>query len=183
MKTAVIYASKYGAAKQYAAWIAEELHAVLLEQNQVSPAQLQEFDCVIYGGGLYAGGIIGANLVANNPCNNLVVFTVGLADPKNTDYTHILKKNFPPEYTQPLKVFHLRGGIDYKKLSLLHRGMMAMMKRMTIGKKKPEELSEEDRLFVDTYGGKVDFIDRSTVAPLVEFVRNQIIYLKNETLY
>jgi menaquinone-dependent protoporphyrinogen IX oxidase len=173
MKTALIYASKYGAAKQYAAWIAEELHAVLLEQGQVAPAQLPEFDCVIYGGGLYAGGIIGAKLVANNPCKNLVVFTVGMADPKNTDYTRILKKNFPPESTQPLKVFHLRGGIDYKKLSLLHRGMMAMMKRMIAGKPDAEQ-TDEDRAFIEIYGGKVDFADRSTIAPLVEFVRSQI---------
>jgi menaquinone-dependent protoporphyrinogen IX oxidase len=175
MKTVVIYASKYGTAKQYAAWIAEELHAVLLEQGQVSPAQLQEFDCVIYGGGLYGpAGIAGVNLVVKNPCKNLVVFTVGLADPKNTDYTHILKKNFPPESIQPLKVFHLRGGIDYKKLGPVHRTMMAMMKRMTIGKKKPDELSDEERIFIDTYGKKVDFTDHSTIVPLVEFVRSQI---------
>jgi menaquinone-dependent protoporphyrinogen IX oxidase len=172
MKTVVIYASKYGTAKQYAAWIAEELHAVLLEQGQVSPAQLQEFDCVIYGGGLYGpAGIAGAKLVANNPCNNLVVFTVGLADPKNTDYTSILNKNFPPESTQPLKVFHLRGGIDYKKLSLVHRGMMAMMKKMTIGKKPYEELKSDEKLLADTYGGKVDFTDRSTIMPLIEYIR------------
>ncbi|GHT56820.1 flavodoxin [Spirochaetia bacterium] len=173
MKTVVIYASKYGAAKQYAAWIAEELHAVLLEQGQVSPAQLQEFDCVIYGGGLYASGILGASLVTKNPCKILVVFTVGLADPKNTDYTHILKKNFSPESTQPLKVFHLRGGIDYKKLGPVHRIMMAMLKRQIAGKPDTAQ-TEEDRAFVEIYGKKVDFTDRYTIAPLVEFVRSQI---------
>jgi menaquinone-dependent protoporphyrinogen IX oxidase len=173
MKTAVIYASKYGTAKQYAVWIAEELHAVLLEQGQVSPVQLQEFDSVIYGGGLYASGILGVGLVTKNPSKNLVVFTVGLADPKTTDYTHILKKNFPLESTQPLKVFHLRGGIDYKKLGPVHRTMIAMLKRTITGKPDTEQ-TDEDRAFIETYGGKVDFIDRSTIAPLVEFVRSQI---------
>jgi menaquinone-dependent protoporphyrinogen IX oxidase len=169
MKTAVIYASKHGATKQYADWIAEELRAELLKAGSVSPAQLQGFDCVIYGGGLYAGGILGAGLVAKNPCKNLVVFTVGLADPKNTDYTHILKKNFPPGSTQPLKVFHLRGGIDYKKLGPVHRAMMAMVKKQV--EKKPEaSLAGDDKAFLETYNKQVDFIDRSAIVPLVEFV-------------
>jgi hypothetical protein len=68
----------------------------------------------VYGGGLYAGGIFGENRVAKNQYKNLVVFTVELADPQKTDYTRILKKNFLPKAVQPLKVFHLRGGIDYK---------------------------------------------------------------------
>lgn len=170
MKLAVIYASKHGTTKQYATWIAEDLHAGILEHDQVSPAQLQEFDCVIYGGGLYAGGILGAGLVAKNPSRNLVVFTVGLAGPKNTDYTHILKKNFPPESTQPLKVFHLRGGIDYKKLGPVHRIMMAMMKKQ-VEKKPKANLAGDDEAFLETYGKKVDFTDRSAIAPLVEYVR------------
>jgi menaquinone-dependent protoporphyrinogen IX oxidase len=171
MKTAVIYASKYGTTKQYAAWIAEELHTDLLEAPIVFPAQLQEFDCVVYGGGLYAGGIRGVKLVAKNPCKNLVVFTVGLADPQKTDYTPFLKKGFPPESTQPLKVFHLRGGIDYKKLGLVHRTMMALMKKQV--EKKPEaNLAGDDKTFLETYGGRVDFTSRSTIAPLVEYVRS-----------
>jgi hypothetical protein len=45
---------------------------------------------------------------------------------------------------------------------------------MTIGKKPYEELKSDEKLLADTYGGKVDFTDRSTIAPLVEFVRSQI---------
>jgi menaquinone-dependent protoporphyrinogen IX oxidase len=171
MKTAVIYASKHGTTRQYAAWIAEELHAELLEAGSVSPSKLRGFDCLVYGGGLYAGGILGANRVAKNQYKNLVVFTVGLADPKNTDYTHILKKNFPLEATQPLKVFHLRGGIDYKKLGLVHRVMMAMMKK-AVSNKAGVNRTGDDEIFLETYGKQVDFIDRSAIVPLVEYVRH-----------
>jgi hypothetical protein len=73
-----------------AAWIAEELRAELLKAGSVSPPKLREFDCLVYGGGLYVGGILGANRVAKNQYKNLVVVTVGLADPQNTDYTRIL---------------------------------------------------------------------------------------------
>ncbi|MDR1514436.1 MAG: flavodoxin domain-containing protein [Synergistaceae bacterium] len=169
-KIAVIYQSHYGAARQYAAWIAEELGADLMERREVSPGTLTKYDCVIYGGGLYAGGILGAGLVAKNPCNNLVVFTVGLADPEITDYTAILNKNFPEGSHKPLRTFHLRGAIDYKKLKLVHRVMMGMLKKL-VGRKPVSKRSEEDNEFIRTYGNAVDFIDRGTITPLISFAR------------
>jgi hypothetical protein len=108
--------------------------------------------------------------VAKNHTNRLVVFTVGLADPQTTDYSAILEKNFPDGSNQPDKVFHLRGGIDYKKLNLVHRGLMAMLKNA--GEKKPEsERAEETKEILRTYGGAVDFTDKEAISPLVAFVR------------
>ena len=88
---AVIYKSKYGTTKQYAKWIAEELGASLFEASSINPSQLMTYDVVVYGGGLYAGGIIGVKLVTGNPCKSLVVFTVGAADPGTTDYGSFAK--------------------------------------------------------------------------------------------
>jgi hypothetical protein len=70
-----------------------------------------------------------------------------------------------------LKVFHLRGGIDYKKLGGIHRGMMAMMKK-AVSKKASVNRTGDDEIFLETYGGRVDFTDRSTITPLVEYVSN-----------
>jgi hypothetical protein len=144
---------------------------MLLEHGEIAPARLREFDCVIYGGGIYAGGISGSVLVAKNPVKNLVVFTVGAADPKTTDYTDILENNFPAKIRESYKVFHFRGTLDYKTLNIVHRVMMAMMKQITLGKKTIEELTDEEKLFAETYGGKIDFTDRKTIAPLTEYVR------------
>lgn len=171
---AVVYKSKYGATKQYAQWIAEDLGAKLFESRTVSSVDLQKYNLVIYGGGLYASGIAGVDLVIKNPIQNRIIFTVGLANPETTDYTEILEKNIPPELLGKVKLFHLRGGMDYKKLSPIHRGMMAMMKKMTIGKKQEKELTEEDKTFLDTYGGNVQFADRNTIAPLVEYAKSFI---------
>lgn len=168
---AVTYKSHYGTTKQYAQWIAEELGATLLERKEATPADLQKYDLVIHGGGLYASGILGIDLVAKNPVKNLIVFTVGMADPETTDYTEIIRKNIPENLREKTKVFHLRGGMDYGKLSIPHRGMMAMMKRMTIDKKSEMELTDEDIAFRDTYGGNVHFIDRATIEPLIAYVR------------
>ena len=166
---AVIYKSKYGTAKQYAEWIAQELNTTLLEASAVNPARLMSFDIVVYGGGLYAGGIDGVKLVTKNPCKNLVVFTVGLAEPETTDYSAILNKNFTAEALSKIKIFHLRGGIDYKNLGFIHKGMMGMMRKMTL-KRDESERNEEDKLFLETYGEKLDFTDKSTIKPLIDCV-------------
>ena len=165
----VVYKSKYGATKKYAEWIAESLEAPLFEASSVNPSQLTEYDVVIYGGGLYASGINGVKLVTKNPCKSLVVFTVGLADPKITDYSEILSKTFSMEQLSEVKVFHWRGGMDYSKLGLIDKGLMAMVKKQA-EKKPPAERTSDDQGVIETYGKKVDFTDRSVILPLIEFV-------------
>jgi len=170
-KIAVIYKSHYGTTKQYAEWIAEALGASLMEASAVKPQQLMDYDVVVYGGGLYAGGILGAKLVAKHPCKQLVVFTVGLADPGTTDYASILSRTFSPEKLVQTKAFHLRGGVDYSKLGFIHKTLMAMVKKAA--EKKPEaERTSEDSAIIETYGGKVDFMSKAAIAPLVEYVKS-----------
>ena len=169
----VIYKSKYGTTKQYAEWIAQALDVPVFEASKVKPPQLLSYDVVVYGGGLYAGGIDGIELVTKNPCKSLVVFTVGLANPDITDYSAILKKNFSPDLLSTTKVFHLRGGINYKKLGIVHKGMMAMLKKLITN--KPEaELSSDDKALLETYGDAVDFTDKKTIEPVVEFIKGKV---------
>ena len=176
MNIAVVYRSKYGTTKQYAEWIAEALGAMLFESRTIKADRLNDYDMVIYGGGLYAGGISGIKLVTKNPCYDLIIFTVGLATPENTDYSEILEKNLSSEMRRTTKVFHLQGGIDYKKLGIAHKAMMAMMMNMikkAAAKKKEAEISNEDREFLATYGKKVDFTSRQNILPLIEYVNHR----------
>ena len=59
MKYLVICDSQYGFTEQYARWIAEELGCPCVARKDVKPEQLQKYDGLIYGGGLYAGGVSG----------------------------------------------------------------------------------------------------------------------------
>ena len=170
-KALVAYTSKYGSTRKYAEWIASELNADLFTAKEVKPEVLKQYDIVIYGGGLYASGIAGIKLVTKNPCKNLIVFTVGLANPEKTDYSEIRDKNFTPEFLAKTKIFHFRGGIDYKKLGTIHKLMMAMMKSMI--QRKPESEREADDIeFLDTYNSKVNFEDKQTITPLINYVKS-----------
>jgi menaquinone-dependent protoporphyrinogen IX oxidase len=166
----VVYTSKYGTTKQYAAWIAEALDADLVEAKTVKPEMLRQYPVVVYGGGLYAGGIAGVKLVTKAVCKNLVVFTVGLADPETTDYSAIIQRSFTPELARKTALFHLRGGMDYKKLGPVHSIMMSMMQGM-IRRKAPSEQNAENQEFLATYGKTVSFLDKKSIEPIVSHVR------------
>jgi len=169
-KILVTYTSKYGSTRKYAEWIALALNSDLLDAQTIEPKVLSQYDVVIYGGGLYAGGIAGVKLVTQNPCKNLIVFTVGLADPNATDYSKIINKNFSPELLAKTKFFHLRGGIDYKKLGPVHKAMMAMMKGM-IQRKPESEREAVDIEFLNTYNAKVNFEDQRTIDSVIAYVK------------
>lgn len=175
-KTAVIYKSKYGSTKKYAEWVKDELNGDLFEASEVKIDNLSSYDTIIFGGGLYASGINGVSLITKNfqaiKNKNIIVFTVGLAPTEDKElFKPIIEKNFSKEIIERIHFFHLRGGIDYKKLSLIHKPMMAMVKNM-VAKKKEEELSEDERLFLATYGKQVDFTDVKTIEPLVSYVKS-----------
>ena len=182
MKNAVVvYKSHYGFTKQYAQWIAEELGAEIRETSQTKPDDLAKYDVIIFGGGLYAGGVSGISLLTKAfpvvKDKSLFLFTVGAANVEEEENVRNIRaglgKTLTPEMQSKIQIFHLRGGLDYTRMSLVHRTMMAML----IGtlKKKPAcDRNSEEQLMLETYGQKVDFTDRATIAPLVAAVRASI---------
>ena len=66
-------------------------------------------------------------------------------------------------------LFHLQGGIDYSRLSFIHKAMMSMLRKMLL-KKDESALEKEDRLILKTYGQNLDFADKESIRPLVEYV-------------
>ncbi len=178
-KVMVIYQSKYGTTLKYAKWIAEELSCDLIERKKVRVNQLEAYDTIIYGGGLYAGGVSGIDLLTKNfnklSDKNIILFTCGLASTEDEDNVkHIregLKKVLTEEMEKNIKVFHLRGGIDYTKLGILHKAMMAMLHKMML-KKDYNSLRAEDKEMLDTYGGIVDFTNKATIEPIIKYVKS-----------
>ena len=176
--TIVIYESKYGHTARYANWIAESLSCPLLERKKVTSSDLKNADTIIYGGGLYAGGVNGIKLLTENwnlICNKkIAVFTCGLASPKEpANVAHIreaIAQVLSADMLEKITLFHLRGGIDYSRLNFVHKSMMAMMRKMLL-KKSDDELTLEDRQLLDTYGDVVDFCDKESIEELVEWGR------------
>ncbi len=176
-KTAVIYKSKYGATRQYAEMLAEALSADLFESGKIKKEALTKYDTLIFGGGLYAGGISGLSFLKKNlPAlkgKRLSVFAVGLSDPKDEkNYQRIYDQNISKEMDGQIPLFLLRGGMDYKTLSPIHKIMMGMLIGM-LKKKKESELSEDDRGLLATVGQKISFINQEEILPIIAFARGE----------
>ena len=177
MRYMVTYSSKYGSTQKYAKWIGEALSCEVKDIKNIRPEMLQNCDVLIHGGSLYAGGVSGMKqLVKLYPAiqdKKLILFTCGLADPASVqNVKHIeegIAKAVPKEMYDHMKQFHLRGGIDYGRLSPVHKAMMWMLCN-TIKKRGYDNLSDDDKLMVDTYGKKIDFSDQQTIRPLVDHV-------------
>ena len=103
-KIVVIFESKYGSTRRYAQWIAEALSCPLFERRKFYPKDFEHYDVIIYGGGLYAGGVSGIQLITKNwnflADKTIILFTCGIADPKDpanvSQYQKfIVKSTFP----------------------------------------------------------------------------------------
>lgn len=169
----VVYKSYYGSTKKYAGWIADELDADLFEASKIHAGGLQKYKTIIYGGGLYAGGILGVSLITKAfdqlRDKNIVVFTVGLADPANrSQFAPLIEKNFTKEMQKTIRIFHFRGAVDYKNLSFVHKSMMSLLKAK-VGKVDEKDRDAETKMMLETYGQVVDFTDRSFIQPLISY--------------
>lgn len=181
-KIVVIYESKYGSTRHYAEWIAETLTCPLFERKNFNPKALSQYEIIIYGGGLYAGGVSGIKLITKNwnviSDKKVILFTCGIADPNDPNnisgirksLTRVLSKEMP----EHMHLFHLRGCIDYSRLNFIHRSMLSMLRKALL-KKDIHALSNEDRQILDTYGKCIDFTNRKSIQPLVEYVSQLLI--------
>lgn len=175
-KVVVIYESKYGYTKRYAEWIAKALSCPLFERKQFHPKDFSKYELIIYGGGLYAGGVSGIKLLTQNwnilSGKKVILFTCGLADPNEPENVSSIRKSLSKVLTKEMlahmHLFHLRGGIEYSRLNFVHKTMMSMLRKMLL-KKDSHELNEEASQLLATYGKCVDLTDRESIRPLVEY--------------
>ena len=173
METIIIYGSCYGTAKVYAEALAERLKSELLPYDKVKePAG---YERIIYVGGLYAGGVRGmartAKKIPAAQCKKFIVITVGLADPADEKNVQNIRKSalrqIPESLADKTEFYHLRGGIDYGKLSFKHRLMMKMLYEQV--KKQPVgEQDTDTRAIIETYVQKVSFVDTECLEDIVK---------------
>ena len=177
-KVLIIYFSPYGTTKEYAEWIAEALNGDIYSINNLNQSILKNYDIIIFGSGLYAGKINGIDIILKNyetlKNKKLIIFTCGLADYSKIEHINAiynrLKNELSEKIIENIKIFYLRGGINYKKLTLKHKIMMWVMKKIIL-KNGKEKLSEEDKEFIETYGKEINFMDKNSISELLEYCK------------
>ena len=173
MNRIIIYGSNYGTTKQYAEELSRKTNIQAIPFKMVDQ-KINNYDIIIYLGGLYAGGVLGMSKTIkklNNISNRgVIIATVGLSDPTDdvnkNNIRNNIKSQLPKEVFEKAKIFHLRGGIDYSKLHFAHKTMMKLLYNAV--KNLPEERqTAENKAMIETYNKKVDFIDFSSLDQII----------------
>ena len=97
--------------------------------------------------------------------------TVGLADVCDKENINnirsSIRKQVPEYLLKKASVFHLRGGIDYQKLSFKHKTMMTLLYNRV--RNLPEDKkTAEDKALIETFNSKVDFVDFCSLNTIME---------------
>lgn len=176
-KTAVVYASRNGSTRRYAEWIARDSGGKLIPLEEADVDELAAYDTLVYGGCVYAGNIRGISLIKNNrellKNVQLVVFAVGLTQPGDeVAFQEVLDRNFTQEEREGIQFFHFPGALDYQKMGFGQKLMLRVLKKSI--EKKPENLrSQMETYLLESFGGKLDFVNHSYIKPLIQFLNSK----------
>jgi len=173
LKTVVIYKSKSGFTKEYANWIAQELSADIFEVTNMNSEILIDYDTIIYGGGLYAVGINGVELITQSleklKGKKVVVFATGASECKDEVVKEVCNKNFTLEQQKQIRFFYLRGGFNFSKLKPIDKVLMTLMK-WKMKMKHESKLSPDEIGMLAAYDHPEDHTTKENMNALIDFV-------------
>ncbi len=173
MNAIVVYKTKYGSTKTYADWIGEELNCKVINAKEITIDELEKYDTIIYGGGLYAETINGVILITKNldrlKDKKIAVYTTGITPLDCSDYYDklVIEKNFKNGLPEFIKVFNFTGKMVIDELSAVHKTALKTLKKIMSSKKEPTEM---EKLLIELCDADGDFSDRSQIAELIEYV-------------
>lgn len=178
MNKIIIYGTHYGTTKKYAEELANRTNIKAISYENVE--DINDYDTIIYLGGLYAGGVLGMaktlKKLNNFQDKNIIIATVGVADPTDeineNNIRNNIKSQLKKEIFENAKIFHLRGGIDYKKLNFVHKTMLKLLYNKVKNLPKDKQ-TPEDKAMIETYNKKVSFIDFSSLDKIIKEINKE----------
>ena len=165
MKAVVIYKGKYGATRQYAQWVGEELNFPVLQTSEVQEKNIADADLVIIGTSVYIGKLQIAKWLKRNSAmlvnKKLFLFLVSGTPPdEKQKLESYIKTGVPEEIRKHCEFFYLPGRLVIKKLSWLDRFMLKMGARLAKDQK-------DKKVMLTDY----DLVKKENITGLLQSVR------------
>lgn len=122
MQGIVIYKSKYGATKQYAAWLSEMLDLPIVSSDEVLKGELKKYNCVLLGTSVYFGKFKLQTWLRRNTKalinKNIFMFIVNATAPDEVKKRNNFIEHNVPAALKPYCKFHfMPGRVIHKRLS------------------------------------------------------------------
>lgn len=170
MNGILLYQSKYGASKKYAGWLAEETGFPCIETKQAKISDVQSYDAVILGGGIYASGIAGLSFLKKNihalQGREILVFGVGASLYDEKVLQTVAAHNMT-ERLSGIPCFYCRGAWDMASMTAVDRTLCKLLKK-AVAKKDPNEYEAWEQALMEAGNEKRDWTDRKYLQPILE---------------
>lgn len=169
----IIYQSKYGATKKYAEWLSQELSGDLVETNKAVIGQIEKYDVIILGGGIYASGIAGISFLKKHyyklKGKKIIVFAVGASPYDENAMTALKERNLKSELAH-IPCFYCRGAWNEDIMSWKDRTLCNLLKK-AVAKKPPASYEPWETALLQAIGSDFDWTDKKYVKPIIEYVQ------------
>ena len=165
MKGLVIYKGKYGATKQYAMWIGQELHLPVASADRFHTNELMNYDYFILGSSVYIGKLEIKDWLKKNFYvlqNKTIFFFQVAASPveqieKRQDYN---KASLSHSILKNIQFYYLPGRMIMRNLSVWDRFMLKM------GAKLAKDPLEKKAMLTD-----FDHVKKENILPVIDAIR------------
>ena len=170
MKGIILYTSKYGATKTYATWLSEETGFPLMETAKATVNNIQPYDTIILGGGIYASGIAGLSFLRKNSNalkgKNILVFCDGASPYDEDAFQDIVRHNMKNDLGG-IPCFYCRGAWNMDAMTFLDRNLCKLL-RKSVAKKDPSEYEPWEKALMEAGNHTCDWTDKAYIAPILE---------------
>lgn len=174
-KGVILYQSKYGATKKYADWLTEETGYDCVETKNAKVENLQNYDVIILGGGVYASGIAGLQFLKKNieqlADKKIAVFAVGASPYDEKAIMQIRDMHFKDKLSD-IALFYCRGAWDEDKMKFFDKTLCRMLKK-AVAKQNPDEYEPWQKALMCSVGKKCDWTDKAYLAELIQYVNEE----------
>ncbi|HEV8270674.1 MAG TPA: flavodoxin domain-containing protein [Chitinophagaceae bacterium] len=165
MKGLVIYKGKYGATKQYAMWIGQELRLPVASADRFPVNELPNYDYFILGSSVYIGKLEIKEWLKKNfnaLMNKKIFFFQVAASPaeqieKRESYN---KASLPPAIVEKIQFYYLPGRMIMRNLSAWDRFMLKM------GAKLAKDPLEKKAMLTD-----FDHVKKEKILPVIDAIK------------
>ena len=155
MDGVILYQSKYGAAKKYADWLAEETGYPCMETKKADIKEIEKYDTIILGGGIYASGIAGLSFLKRNigklTGKKILVFCCGASPYEESAFQQCREHNMK-DMLSDIPVFYCRGAWDMDAMSL------------------PADYEVWEKALMAAGEDKCDWTDKKYIEPIIAYL-------------
>lgn len=171
----VLYQSKYGATKQYAHMLQEALSCDILEITHYATTICENYDQLIFAGGIYAGGIAGIHTLRKHypklQHKKIAILCVG-ASPQDPKAIGELKKSNLKDDLKDIPLFYARGAWNESIMTFKDRTLCKLLKKM-ITKQDPASYEPWMKALLSAQGQVCDWTDKKYLIPLLEYIQKE----------